>query len=255
MFAVCLLLLLDALLRIRPLPSRSPRGGRALTGFNSHRQLRVFPSLRAAPRAPGLRFSRQVHPFLGVKEQAFAQQLHAALLLGLRGNLGRRLRRQEGVFQHRDLGHPPGRGRPGHPPLGRRPRSPEPGAGRGGAGLGTCGRGGGGGGRRLPSPGASRRLKAEPWDSSDLGTVWAEAGLPFSTCLRSGQIDAQLGTHFPTCSRLAGSPISHILTLLSSLSHILRWAGGHFPNAKFPERSAKTPSLVRGKSGCNRPHP
>lgn len=136
MFVVCLLLLLDALLRIHPLPSHTPRGAGALTWFNSRRQLRVFPCLRAAQGAPGLRFSRQVRPFPGVNERALAQELHAALLRGLRGNLGRRLRLQEGVFQHRDLGHPPGRGRPGHPPLGRRPAEPRA---QGWAGLGGAG--------------------------------------------------------------------------------------------------------------------
>lgn len=134
MSAVCLLFLWGALLRIHPLPSHIPRGGRALTRFNSRRRLRVFPSLRAAQRAAGRR--RQVHPFLGVNEQALAQERPTALLPGLGGNLGRRLRLrlQEGVVQLRDLGHPLAAGDLGTSRTARGPRSPEPRAGRGGAG-------------------------------------------------------------------------------------------------------------------------
>lgn len=238
MFVVCLLLLLDALLRLHPLPSHTPRGAGALTWFNSRRQLRVFPCLRAAQGAPGLRFSRQVHPFPGVNERALAQELQAALLRGLRGNLGRRLRLQEGVFQHRDLGHPPGRGRPGHPPLGRRPAEPRA---QGGAGLGGAG--------DLRPQGRGRRPQAPRPPGVAEKEASAQVQLRPGTRVGRGAFlhlseipgDAKFGAHFPSCASLTGRPRPHLSPLLSSLSHNVCWAEGHFSHSKLPERSEKSP--------------
>lgn len=89
MFAMCLFLLLDALFRLQhPHPNRIPGASRVLTCFNSQIQLWVVFFLPAVLCAPGLRFSCQVHPFLGVNEQALAQELHTTLVLDLSGNLG-----------------------------------------------------------------------------------------------------------------------------------------------------------------------
>lgn len=229
---------------INPGSNQFPGGSRALTWFNSHPQLWVVVFLSTAQRASELRFSRQVHPFLWVNEQPFAQQLHRTLVLDLGGNLGRSLSLREGVFQLRDLGHPPGHRRPGHR------RSPAPcgawSAGRGGAGRG-CGPGLQGRGPQAPDPRGG--VEKESLAQVQLRSLREPGGLR-RDCLTPPVCGPDWCTtpnwhpHLRPSRQSNGVPFS-ISPSPSFLSLSLSWAQGHFSYQKLPGKKKKKKNRKR----------